>query len=151
MHLLEVLEYEDVTTLIFRRLDTTSMVALGRVSRAVRAAQRSAIRNSPDLLVVAALNASALTKSQLMGWFALKSAEADMLPRTRHKRRAGGSYFLYRKPAFESVLSLYLGDAKDWEDRLQLRQSQAALPKRYSSRSDRWHSLAPTRRLTACR
>ena len=46
MHLLGVLEYEDVTTLIFRRLDTTSMVTLGRVSRAVRAAQRSAIRNS---------------------------------------------------------------------------------------------------------
>ena len=98
--------------------------ALGRVSRAVRAAQRSAISNSPQLLVAAALNSDVLTKSRLMGWFALQSAEADTLPRTKHKRLAGGFYFLYRQPAFERVLGTYLGNAKPkvWEERLRLRQ-----------------------------
>ena len=80
------------------------------------------IVNSPQLLVAAALNSDVLTKSRLMGWFALQSAEADTLPRTRHKRLAGGFYFLYGQPAFECVLGTYLCNAKEWEERLQLRQ-----------------------------
>ena len=90
MPLVELLETTDVAALVLGCLDTTSMVALGRASRGVRAAQRSAIRDSPPLLVAAASNALALTKGQLVGWFALCDAEADRLPRTRHKRRAGG-------------------------------------------------------------
>ena len=119
-----VLESTDVATLVLEGLSVTSMVALSRVSRAVRAAQRGAIRSSPQLLVTAALNASSLTKVELMGWFALCSAEADMLPRTRHKRCAGGFYFLYRQPAFESVLDSHLANAEDWEVRLELRSAK---------------------------
>ena len=122
MPLIEMLEHTDVAVLVLSSLNTTTMVALGRVSRAVRAAQRGAIRNSPDLLVSAALNSNVLTKGGLMGWFALQSAEADTLPRTRHKRLAGGFYVLYRQPAFERVLCTYLSKATDWEERLQLRQ-----------------------------
>ena len=76
MPLVELLETTDVAALVLGRLDTTSMVALGRASRGVRAAQRSAIRDSPHLLVAAASNALALTKGQLVGWFALCDAEA---------------------------------------------------------------------------
>jgi len=122
MPLVELLETTDVAALVLGRLDTTSMAALGRASRGVRAAQRSAIRDSPHLLVAAASNALALTKGQLVGWFALCDAEADRLPRTRHKRRAGGHYFLYRQPAFEGVLGVHLADAVDWEARLEARR-----------------------------
>ena len=149
MPLIEVLESTDVAILMLSSLNTTSMVALGRVSRAVRAAQRGAITNSPHLLVVAALNSNVLTKSQLMGWFALQSAEADTLPRTKHRRLAGGFYFLYRQPAFESVLGTYLlGNAKDWEERLQLRQVKPPPQKRLCRK--RPIARTPTRR-TACR
>ena len=50
----------------------------------------------------AADNARALTKTELMGWFALSSAEANALPRSQYVGRAGGGfYFLYRQPAFK--------------------------------------------------
>ena len=140
---LELLESTDVATLVLGHLDTTSMVALGRTSRGVRAAQRFAIRNSPQLLVAAASNGYALTKGQLMGWFALCSTEADQLPRTRHKRRAGGYYFLYRQRAFEGVLGSHLTSAVDWEARLELRR-RLDTRKRHAERGQ-------TRRIAACR
>ena len=150
MPLIEALESTDVAVLVLSSLNTTSMVALGRVSRAVRAAQRGAISNSPQLLVAAALNSNVLTKSRLMGWFALQSAEADTLPRTKHKRHAGGFYFLYRQPAFERVLGTYLlGNAKDWEERLQLRRANPLPPKLHCRK--RPMAPASTRRITACR
>jgi hypothetical protein len=150
MPLIEALESTDVAVLVLSSLNTTSMVALGRVSRAVRAAQRGAISNSPQLLVAAALNSNVLTKSRLMGWFSLQSAEADTLPRTKHKRLAGGFYFLYRQPAFERVLGTYLlGNAKDWEERLQLRRANPLPPKLHCRK--RPMAPASTRRITACR
>ena len=78
MLFVKLLESTDVATLVLCRLNTISMVALSRVSRAVRAAQRGAISNSPHLFVAAALNANTLTKSQLMGWFALQSALVEL-------------------------------------------------------------------------
>ena len=82
-----VLESEDLMRLIVEHLDPTSIVALGRVSRDARTALRAAIRGAPDLLVRAACNACALTKTQLMGWFALTSLEADALPRSQYVRQ----------------------------------------------------------------
>ena len=149
MAFVKLLESIDAATLVLGCLDTASMIALSRTSRRVRAAQRTAISNSPQLLVAAALNANALTKRELMGWFALQSAEADMLPRTKHKRLAGGYYFLYRQPAFESVLGSYLGNAKDWEERLQLRQAKP-LPQKPHCRK-RPMVPASARRIAACR
>ena len=149
MLLIEALESPDIAILVLSGLNTTSMVALGRVSRAVRAAQRSAISNSPQLLVAAALNSDVLTKSRLMGWFALQSAEADTLPRTKHKRLAGGFYFLYGQPAFECVLGTYLCNAKEWEERLQLRQVKPPPQKRLCRK--RPIARTPTRRIAACR
>ena len=79
-----VLESEDLTSLIVECLDPTSIVALGRVSRNVRTALRAAIRGAPNLLVRAACNAGTLTKTQLIGWFALTSLEADAMPRSQY-------------------------------------------------------------------
>ena len=153
MSLVELLESTDVATLVLGRLDTTSMVNLSRVSRGVRVLQRKAISDSPQLLVAAALNTNALTKGQLMGWFALKGVEADMLPRTRHKRLAGGYYFLYRQPAFESVLlASYLNtDAKYWEERLQLRRAEPLNQNLQCRKRPIAQASTRSRRFTACR
>ena len=128
------------------------MVALSRVSRSLRVVQRRAISDSPQLLVAAALNTNSLTKGQLMGWFALQGAEADMLPRTRHKRLAGGYYFLYRQPAFESVLASYLNtDAKYWEERLQLRRAEPLNQNLQCRKRPIAQASTRSRRFTACR
>ena len=152
MPIIALLEASDVATLVFGCLNTTSMVALSRVSRGLRAVQRRAISDSPQLLVAAALNTNSLTKGQLMGWFALQGAEADMLPRTRHKRLAGGYYFLYRQPAFESVLASYLNtDAKYWEERLQLRRAEPLNQNLQCRKRPIAQASTRSRRFTACR
>ena len=117
-----VLESEDIASLIAEQLCPTSIVALGRVSRDVRVALRVAIRGAPSLLVRAARNAGALTKTQLMGFLALTSAEADTLPRSQYVRlRGSGFYYLYRAAAFELALANVLGSAVEWEERLRAR------------------------------
>ena len=153
MPIIALLEASDVATLVFGCLNTTSMVALSRVSRSLRVVQRRAISDSPQLLVAAALNTNSLTKGQLMGWFALQGAEADMLPRTRHKRLAGGYYFLYRQPAFESVLlASYLNtDAKYWEERLQLRRAEPLNQNLQCRKRPIAQASTRSRRFTACR
>lgn len=117
-----VLESEDIASLIAEQLCPTSIVALGRVSRDVRVALRVAIRGAPSLLVRAARNAGALTKTQLMGFLTLTSAEADTLPRSQYVRlRGSGFYYLYRAAAFELALANVLGSAVEWEERLRAR------------------------------
>ena len=149
-----VLESEDLTSLIVKYLDPTSIVALSRVSRSTRTALRAAIRGAPDLLVRAACNACALTKTQLMGWFALTSAEADALPRSQYMRlRGSGFYFLYRTAAFDQALDNCLGSAKEWEARLRARGSTAAakLMKMDRKRGYEWHTPPRYRCLARCR
>ena len=122
-----ILEGEDLMSLIMEPLAPTSIVALGRVCRNARTGLRAAIRGTPDLLVKGARNAGALTKTQLMGWFALTSLEADALPRSQYVRLRGpGFYFLYRAAAFDQALDGCLGSAKEWEARLRARGSAAA-------------------------
>ena len=117
-----MLECVDVASCIMEHLEPASIVALARVGRGVRAAQRGAIRGTPRLLVAAACNVGALTKTQLMGWFALTSAEANTLPRARYVRmRGSGFYFLYREGAFELALSAILKGADEWEARVRAR------------------------------
>ena len=122
-----ILESEDLMSLVVVYIDPTSIVALGRVCRNARTGLRAAIRGTPDLLVKVACNAGALTKTQLMGWFALTSPEADALPRSQYVRLRGpGFYFLYRAAAFDQALDDCLGSAKEWEARLHARGSAAA-------------------------
>ena len=141
-----VLESEDLTSLIVECLDPTSIVALGRVSRNVRTALRAAIRGAPNLLVRAACNAGTLTKTQLIGWFALTSLEADALPRSQYVRLRGpGFYFLYRAAAFDRALDDCLVSAEAWEARLRARGSAAAtsqgeLVKMGRKRGYEWHT-----------
>ena len=122
-----VLESVDLASLVAEHLDPTAIVALGRVSRDVRSAVRSVIHGAPRLLALAARNAGALTKTQLMGFLALTSAEADALPRSQYARLRGqGFYFLYRGDAFDHALAI-LGSADEWEARLHARAVAAPL------------------------
>jgi len=152
-----VLESEDVTSLIVEYLDPTSIVALGRVSRDVRTAMRAAIRGAPNLLVCVARNAGALTKSQLIGWFALTSLEADALPRSQYVRLQGpGFYFLYRAAAFDRALDDCLVSAEEWEARLRARgsaatTSQGDLVKMGRKREYEWYTPPRYRCLARCR
>lgn len=150
-----ILESEDLMSLIVTYLDPTSIMALGRVSRSARTGLRAAIRGAPDLLVRAACNAAALTKTQLMGWFALTSFEADALPRSKYKRLRGrGYYFLYRAAAFDQALDGCLGSAKEWEARLRARGSAAAAELVKMSprkRGYEWHTPPRYRCLARCR
>jgi len=149
-----VLESEDLMSLIMEHLDPTSIVALSRVSRNARIALRAAIRGTPDLLVKAACNAGALTKTQLMGWFALTSFEADALPRSQYMRLRGpGFYFLYRAAAFDQALDDCLGSAKEWEARLRARgrATAAELVKMSRKRGYEWHAPPRYHCLARCR
>ena len=150
-----ILEGEDLMSLVVVYLDPTSIVALGRVSRNARTGLRAAIRGAPDLLVRAACNAGALTKTQLMGWFALTSPEADALPRSQYMRLRGpGFYFLYRAAAFDQALDDCLGSAKEWEARLRARGSAAAAELVNMSprkRGCEWHTPPRYRCIARCR
>ena len=95
---------------------------------AARAAQRAAIRASPSLLAAAARNADrALTKTALMGWFALTSSEADALPRAKYARArpGGGFYYLYRADAFDRAAEVVAARDGMWASRLDRRRSWA--------------------------
>ena len=149
-----VLESEDLMSLIMEHIDPTSIVALSRVSRNARIALRAAIRGTPGLLVKAACNAGALTKTQLMGWFALTSFEADALPRSQYMRLRGpGFYFLYRAAAFDQALDDCLGSAKEWEARLRARgrATAAELVKMSRKRGYEWHAPPRYHCLARCR
>jgi len=146
-----VLESDDLASLVTEHLDHTSIVALGRVSQGVRSALRSAIRGSPHLLARAARNAGALTKTQLMGLFALTSAEADALPRSQYVRLRGpGFYYLYRGAAFEHALAV-LVSVNEWEARLRARAAADTLHGGAvrEKRSSAWHQ--PRARVARCR
>ena len=150
-----VLESEDLMSLIVEYLNPTSIVALSRVSRDARTGLRVAIRGTPALLVQAACNAGALTKTQLMGWFALTSLETDALPRSQYVRLQGpGFYFLYRAAAFDQALDDCLGSAKEWEARLRARGSAAAaelVKMSPQKRGCEWHTPPRYHRLARCR
>ena len=147
MPLAALLETIDVAALVIGHLDAKSIVALERTSRDVRAAQRSAIHDSPQLLVSAASNACMLTKAQMIGWFALCGAEADELPREWYLRRAGGYYFLYGQTAFDNVLGTHLAGVAEWEARLAAR----GRPVRRRKRPPPAAPLRAGRTVAACR
>ena len=143
-----VLECVDVASCVMEHLEPPSIVALARVGRGVRAAQRDAIRGTPRLLVAAACNVRALTKAQLIGWFALTSAEANTLPRARYVRmRGGGFYFLYREGAFELALSTILKGADEWDARVRARGATPDIARSTDTRCcDSWSAESKRRK-----
>ena len=123
-----LLSCPDLVETLIRHLDHTSSVALNRTCSAARTAQRAAIRSNPSLLAAAARNADrALTKTALMGWFALTSCEADALPRAMYARTrpGGGFYYLYSDDAFDHAATVVAARGGMWAERIDRRRSWA--------------------------
>ena len=82
-------------------------------------------RSDERVLRGVALYQGGLTKGAFMKLFAVTSKEADAMPRSSHRRYGGGSYFLYRADAVDSVLAA--GGIKEWRKRLKLRAEHPCL------------------------
>lgn len=131
-----ILSCPDLAETVLRNLDHISIVALGRTNSVARTAVQAAIRDNPSLLAVAARNADRpLTKTALMGWFALTRSEADALPRSVYARRrpGGGCYFLYRAAAFERAVAIVV--ARDGTESAERQQTKCQLQAKKPTRS----------------
>ena len=114
----------------------------------------NACRSDERVLRGVALYQGGLTKSAFMKLFAVTTKEADLLPRTTHRRYGGGSYYLYRKDAVDAILAN--GGLKTWQRRLRLRAenpaiytwpSQQGCPLRKFLQEERLHARDAQRRV----
>ena len=98
-----VLGCADLFECMIRWLDPRSAVALNRTCSASHTSMRAAFLNSPSLLATVAHNTAgkAMTKTSMMGWFALTSPEASAIKHAVYVRNGGGFYYLYSGDAFE--------------------------------------------------
>ena len=119
-----VISDDDLVTLILcQGIGPASFVAACMVCKSWLRVCRSDER----VLRGVALYTGALTKGEFMKLFAVTSGEADVLPRSSHRRYGGGSYFLYRDDAVDAVLAA--GGVKAWQRRLQMRAERPCIVK----------------------
>lgn len=97
----------------FAELRPVDLVAVGRVSKAWRAA----IHSDAALLLSVANRPRFLTKSTFCGLFALSPREADSFPRHVAPRVKGGLMFMYDGSAISAVLPT-TGGLEGWRHRL---------------------------------
>ena len=138
-----------VAIILAGNVGPSTFVAAGLVCRA----WLSACRTDERVLRSVALYQGGLTKGAFMKLFAVSPREADLLPRSSHKRLGGGTYYLYRSDAVDAVLAG--GGIKDWRMRLKLRgvrpctavwQAQPDCFHRNSRLEERLHRDASRRR-----
>jgi hypothetical protein len=79
----------------------TTLVAVSRVCKA----WHSMVRTNETVLRMVALYQGGLTKTIFCGLFAVMPREAVSLPHAMHRRRNGGSYYLFGKPAIDEILA----------------------------------------------
>ena len=103
-----VLGCADLFECMVRWLDPRSAVALNRTCSASHTSMRAAFLNSPSLLATVAHNTAgkAMTKTSMMGWFALTSPEASAIKHAVYVRNGGGFYYLYSGDAFEQAVAV---------------------------------------------
>jgi hypothetical protein len=113
----------DVYECILRELDPQSAIALSQTCSAAYKLYHAVLDTSPSLLATVASNADrALTKSAIMGWFALTSSEASGIHHAVYLRRAGGVYFLYSGDAFRQAAATV---GRQWPGRVALRRARS--------------------------
>ena len=105
--------------------DLISLILMGNVGPSsfataslVSKAWRSVCMTDERIIRSVACYQGGLTKGTFTKLFALSSSDADVLPRTTHRRYAGGIYFLYHDAAVEAVLKR--GGMDRWCERLRL-------------------------------
>ena len=129
---------DDLLTAIFElaRLTPAELVAVGRVCHQWR---RVVHANAQSL--VRAATPPVMTKSVLMGLYALTSGEADGLPHDVRVRKGGGYMCLYSRLVVADAAWGMVGSALEWEGRLMRRRKyQAALERTLGPdwRTERW-------------
>ena len=119
-----VLGCADLFECVVRWLDPRSAVALGRMCSASHTSLCAAFVNRPSLLATMAHNAEkAMTKTSMIGWFALTSPEASAIKHAVYVRRGGGFYYLYRGDAFEQAVAVV---GRHWAGRVARRGTWSA-------------------------
>ena len=131
-----VLDQDDMLSLIFStgRLSPVDLVSVGRVCKQWRSVCQE---NARALLMAAA--PSAMTKTVLMGLFAITGREADFIPRSVRRRRGGGHFYVYSDVAEEAWG--VVGGVPQWAMRLRARSlHQASVERAFGPewRRTRW-------------
>lgn len=119
-----LLDCADVFECVLRRLDPRSAVALARTCSAAHSHHFMVIGANPSLLGAVAGNADrALTRTALMGWFALTISEASTIKHAMYARRAGrGFYYLYSGDAFAQATATI---GQQWASRVAQRRARS--------------------------
>ena len=109
--------------------DLISLILIGNVgpttfatASLVSKAWRSVCMTDERILRSVAWYQGGLTKGVFTKLFAVPSSGADNLPRTSHRRYAGGIYFLYHETAVDAVLKC--GGMERWRERLRLQANR---------------------------
>ena len=119
---LSVFQNEDLVALILQhaKLSPREFVWSSRVNKACHAV---CFRDA-ELALHAARRTQCLTKRALMGLLALRSHEADRLPRARLARRDGGVVYAYPAVAVHQAWDSMVGGVDAWRSRLVERSSE---------------------------
>ena len=119
---LTVFENEDLVALILQhaRLTPREFVWSSRVNKVCHAV---CFRDA-ELALHAARRTQCLTKRALMGLLALRSHEADRLPRATLARRDGGVVYAYPAVAVHLAWDSMVGGVDAWRSRLVERSSE---------------------------
>ena len=108
-----------LTILELARLTPAGLVAVERVCRHWRRVYHANART-----LVQAATPPVVTKTVLMGLYALSSGEANILPHDVRARRGGGSVHLYSRVSEEAWA--LVGGELEWEARLARRSAHQA-------------------------
>ena len=138
-----VLANEDLVHLILRqaRLRPSTFVAVSRVCKTWR---RVCLRDE-SLLVKAACECEFMTKTVVMGLFALSNKEANKLPRSVRPRCAGGFMYRYEPHRVTSEALEIVGGADGVRSRLKKRaRDQASIEAAFG---ENWRELQWPKRI----
>ena len=118
-----LLDCTDVFECILRRLDPQSAISLSRTCSAAHSRFYAVFGANPPLLAAVAGNADrALTKTAMVGWFALTSFEASAIKHAVYARKAGGFYYLYGSNAFTQATAII---GRQWASRVAQRRARS--------------------------
>ena len=136
---------DDLLLIIFElaRFAPVELVAVERVCRQWRRVYHANAR-----ALVQAATPPVVTKTVLMGLYALSSSEANALPHIERARKGGGCMRLYSSVSADAWL--LVGDEHEWRSRLARRSAyQASIERAFGPewRRTRW---LPYRRPSAC-
>ena len=142
---LRVIGNDDLLLTIFElaRFTPVELVALERVCRQWRRVYHANART-----LVQAATPPVVTKTVLMGLYALSSSEANALPHVERAHKGGGCMRLYSSVSEDAWV--VVGDERTWAARLARRSAYQASIERAFGPDWRYTRWLPYRRPSAC-